>query len=51
MLLIIKGIKSVDKCENRSGDQFNRLNNPTFILFDENHSLYVSDTDNHRIVK
>ncbi|CAF1230684.1 unnamed protein product [Adineta steineri] len=36
---------------NEQGVQLNQLNNPTFIFVDEDQSVYVSDTNNHRVVK
>ena len=37
--------------ENGEGHQLNQLNFPTFIFVDEDESLYVSDSDNHRVMK
>ncbi|CAF0953187.1 unnamed protein product [Adineta steineri] len=36
---------------NGKGDKLNQLNNPTFIFVDEDQSVYVSDKDNHRVMK
>ncbi|CAF1028245.1 unnamed protein product [Adineta steineri] len=36
---------------NGKGDKLNQLNNPTFIFIDEDQSVYVSDKDNHRVMK
>ncbi|CAF1522077.1 unnamed protein product [Adineta steineri] len=36
---------------NGKGDQLNQLNHPTFIFVDEDRSIYVSDRDNHRVIK
>ncbi|CAF1445310.1 unnamed protein product [Adineta steineri] len=36
---------------NGEGDEFNQLHYPTFISVDEDHSLYISDKDNHRVMK
>ncbi|CAF0862962.1 unnamed protein product [Adineta steineri] len=36
---------------NGKGDKLNQLNNPTFIFVDEDQSVYVSDRDNHRVMK
>ncbi|CAF1362578.1 unnamed protein product [Adineta steineri] len=33
------------------GDQLNQLNSPGFIFVDEEQSVYVSDTYNHRVIK
>ncbi len=33
------------------GNQFNQLNNPTYLFVDEDHSVYVSDNFNHRVMK
>ena len=32
-------------------NQLNQLNSPTFIFVDEDQSVYVSDRDNHRVMK
>ncbi|CAF3769152.1 unnamed protein product [Adineta steineri] len=36
---------------NGQGNQFNQLNHPTFIFVDEDQSVYVSDWNNHRVMK
>ncbi|CAF0868125.1 unnamed protein product [Adineta steineri] len=36
---------------NGQGDRFDELNNPTFIFVDEDQSVYVSDSFNHRVMK
>ncbi|CAF0945153.1 unnamed protein product [Adineta steineri] len=36
---------------NGQGNQLNQLNIPTFIFVDEDQSIYVSDRDNHRVMK
>jgi sugar lactone lactonase YvrE len=36
---------------NGEGEHSNQLNHPTFIFVDEDDSLYVSDTNNHRVMK
>ncbi|CAF1385803.1 unnamed protein product, partial [Adineta steineri] len=36
---------------NGQGNQLNQLNNPSFIFVDEDQSVYVSDCNNHRVVK
>ncbi|CAF1271646.1 unnamed protein product [Adineta steineri] len=36
---------------NGSGNQLNQLNRPTFIFVDEDQSIYVSDENNHRVMK
>ncbi|CAF1488568.1 unnamed protein product [Adineta steineri] len=36
---------------NGIGDQLNQFNNPTFIFIDDDQSIYVSDRDNHRVMK
>ncbi|CAF1127343.1 unnamed protein product [Adineta steineri] len=36
---------------NGKGDQRSQLNDPTFIFIDEEQSIYVSDRDNHRVMK
>ncbi|CAF0952792.1 unnamed protein product [Adineta steineri] len=36
---------------NGTGDKLNQFNNPTFIFVDEDQSVYVSDRDNHRVMK
>ncbi|CAF0813836.1 unnamed protein product [Adineta steineri] len=36
---------------NGVGSDLNQLDNPTFILVDDNYSIYISDTPNHRIMK
>ncbi|CAF3769260.1 unnamed protein product [Adineta steineri] len=36
---------------NGQGNQLNQLNYPTFIFVDEDQSVYVSDRDNHRVMK
>ncbi|CAF1121912.1 unnamed protein product [Adineta steineri] len=36
---------------NGKGDQLNQLNRPTYIFVDEEQSVYVSDRNNHRVMK
>ncbi|CAF1025690.1 unnamed protein product [Adineta steineri] len=36
---------------NGKGGRLNQLNYPTFIFVDEDQSVYVSDRDNHRVMK
>ncbi|CAF0899935.1 unnamed protein product [Adineta steineri] len=36
---------------NGKGNHLNQLNCPTYIFVDEDHSIYVSDCDNHRVMK
>ncbi|CAF1501389.1 unnamed protein product [Adineta steineri] len=36
---------------NGKGDHLNQLNSPTFIFVDEEQSVYVSDSNNHRVMK
>ncbi|CAF1259536.1 unnamed protein product [Adineta steineri] len=36
---------------NGRGNQLNQLNNPTYIFVDEDQSVYVSDMNNHRMMK
>ncbi|CAF1428893.1 unnamed protein product [Adineta steineri] len=36
---------------NGKGNELNQLNHPTFIFVDEEQSVYVSDWDNHRVIK
>ncbi|CAF4210638.1 unnamed protein product, partial [Adineta steineri] len=36
---------------NGKGDRLNQLNYPSFIFVDEDLSVYVSDRDNHRVMK
>ncbi|CAF0986582.1 unnamed protein product [Adineta steineri] len=36
---------------NGRGDQVNQLNCPTFLFVDEDQSVYISDRDNHRVMK
>ncbi|CAF1180427.1 unnamed protein product [Adineta steineri] len=36
---------------NKQGYQLNQLNYPTFIFVDEEQTVYVSDCDNHRVMK
>ncbi|CAF3936331.1 unnamed protein product [Adineta steineri] len=36
---------------NGDGDQLNQLDHPTFIFVDENQSVYVTDQNNHRVMK
>ncbi|UJR07420.1 hypothetical protein I4U23_011706 [Adineta vaga] len=36
---------------NGKGNQRNQLNSPTFIFVDKDQSLYVSDRENHRVMK
>ncbi|CAF2986088.1 unnamed protein product [Rotaria sp. Silwood2] len=36
---------------NGKGNRLDQLNSPTFIFVDEDHSVYVSDSNNHRVMK
>ncbi|CAF1382671.1 unnamed protein product [Adineta steineri] len=36
---------------NGKANELNQLNHPTFIFVDEEQSVYVSDRDNHRVMK
>ncbi|CAF0836636.1 unnamed protein product [Adineta steineri] len=36
---------------NGQGNQLNQLNSPAFIFIDEDQSIYVSDQNNHRVMK
>ncbi|CAF4213499.1 unnamed protein product, partial [Adineta steineri] len=36
---------------NGIGDQLNQLNESTFLFVDEDQSVYVSDSNNHRVMK
>ncbi|CAF1326257.1 unnamed protein product [Adineta steineri] len=36
---------------NDEGDELNQFNHPNFIFVDEDQSVYVSDTGNHRVMK
>ncbi|CAF1271482.1 unnamed protein product, partial [Adineta steineri] len=36
---------------NDEGDELNQFNHPNFIFVDEDESVYVSDTGNHRVMK
>ncbi|CAF1241314.1 unnamed protein product [Adineta steineri] len=36
---------------NGSGSRLNQLNLPTFIFVDEDQSVYISDSNNHRVMK
>ncbi|CAF1167116.1 unnamed protein product [Adineta steineri] len=36
---------------NGEGDELNQLNYPTFIFVDEDQSVYISDSNNHRVIK
>ncbi|CAF1307658.1 unnamed protein product [Adineta steineri] len=36
---------------NGKGDRLNQLNRPNFIFVDEDQSVYVTDRDNHRVMK
>jgi hypothetical protein len=36
---------------NGQGNHCNQLNDPRYIFVDEDHSVYVSDCGNHRVVK
>ncbi|CAF1362744.1 unnamed protein product [Adineta steineri] len=36
---------------NKQGNQLNQLNLPTFMFVDEEQSVYVSDRNNHRVMK
>ncbi|CAF0776970.1 unnamed protein product [Adineta steineri] len=37
--------------ENREQNHLTKLNWPTHIFVDEDHSIYISDTNNHRVMK
>ncbi|CAF1363288.1 unnamed protein product [Adineta steineri] len=36
---------------NGQGNQLNQFNHPTFLFVDDNQSVYVSDQNNHRVMK
>ncbi|CAF2039363.1 unnamed protein product, partial [Rotaria magnacalcarata] len=36
---------------NGQGDRLNQLNEPTYLFVDRDHSVYVSDYYNHRVMK
>ncbi|CAF3116754.1 unnamed protein product [Rotaria socialis] len=36
---------------NGEGDRLNQLNKPTFLFVDRQQSVYVSDSNNHRVMK
>ncbi|CAF2193278.1 unnamed protein product, partial [Rotaria magnacalcarata] len=36
---------------NGKGDGLNQLNEPTYLFVDRDHSVYVSDNNNHRVMK
>jgi DNA-binding beta-propeller fold protein YncE len=36
---------------NGKGHSLNQLNRPTFICVDDEQSIYISDSDNHRVIK
>ncbi|CAF4625739.1 unnamed protein product, partial [Rotaria socialis] len=36
---------------NGEGDGLNQLNFPTYLFVDRDHSVYVSDNENHRVMK
>jgi sugar lactone lactonase YvrE len=36
---------------NERGNHFNQLDRPTYLFVDQNHSVYISDTANHRVMK
>ena len=36
---------------NGQGNQLNQLNCPTYLFFDEEQAVYVSDNHNHRVMK
>ncbi|CAF0862226.1 unnamed protein product [Adineta steineri] len=42
--VLVAGVKG-------KGKQLNQLNTPTFIFVDEDQSVYVSDQENHRVMK
>jgi sugar lactone lactonase YvrE len=46
-----KGNGTIVAGGNGKGDQFNQLNSPTYLFIDENDSLYISDQNNHRVMK
>ncbi len=46
-----KGKGTIVAGGNGKGDQLNQLNWPTFIFVDDDYSLYVSDYENHRVMK
>ena len=37
--------------ENGQGNQLNQLNYPTYLFVDEEQAVYVSDNNNHRVIK
>jgi sugar lactone lactonase YvrE len=46
-----KGNGTIVAGGNGKGDQLSQVNWPTFIFVDDDYSLYVSDYDNHRVMK
>ena len=36
---------------NGQGDHLNQLNHPTYIFVDDDYSVYISDLENHRVMK
>ncbi|CAF4860378.1 unnamed protein product, partial [Rotaria socialis] len=36
---------------NGQGDELNQLNSPHYLFVDRDHSVYVSDHNNHRVMK
>ncbi len=46
-----KGKGTIVAGGNGKSDQLNQLNWPTFIFVDDDYSLYVSDYENHRVMK
>jgi hypothetical protein len=36
---------------NGEGNNLNQFNHPSYIFVDEDHSVYVSDLMNHRVMK
>ncbi len=46
-----KGNGTIVAGGNGKGDQLNQLNWPTSIFVDDDYSLYVSDMNNHRVMK
>jgi hypothetical protein len=37
--------------ENDSGNHLNQLSSPTFLIINTNDSVYVSDSENHHVMK
>ena len=36
---------------NGLGDRLDQLNYPTYLFVDDDHTLYISDSENHRVMK